>query len=72
MRGESHMWYYPPGSRSQDGDGFTEELINIAAPVVLKLLQSGLCTASSGKFLRVVGEVIADTLKQGLKHKAAP
>ena len=35
MRGGSLKRYYPPAARGQDGDGFTEELIKIAAPVVL-------------------------------------
>ena len=70
MRGGSLRRYYPPAARGQDGDGFTEELIKIAVPVVLESLQSGLRTASSGKSLSVVGDVIGQTLKQGVKRKA--
>ena len=70
MRGGSLTRYYPPAARVQDGDGFTEELIKIAAPLVLESLQSGLRTASSGKSLGVVGDVIGQTLKQGVKRKA--
>ena len=70
MRSGSLTRYYPPAARGQDGDGFTEELIKIAAPVVLESLQSGLRTASSGKFLGVAGDVIEQTLKRGVKRKA--
>ena len=70
MRGGSLTQYYPPAARGQDGDGFTEELIKIAAPVILESLQSGLRTASSGKSLGVVGDVIGQTLKRGVKRKA--
>ena len=38
--------------------------------MVLESLQSGLRMASSGKSLGVVGEVIGQTLKQGVKRKA--
>ena len=70
MRGGSLTRYYPPAARGQDRDGFTEELINIAAPVVLESLQSGLRTASSGKSLVVAGDVIGQTLKRGVNRKA--
>ena len=70
MRGGSLTRYDPPTARGQDGDGFTEELIKIAAPVVLESLQSGLRTASSGKSLGVVGDVIGQTSKRGVKRKA--
>ena len=70
MRGGSLTRYYPPAARGQGGDGFTEELIQIAAPVILESLQSGLRTASSGKSLGVVGDVIGQTLKRGVKRKA--
>ena len=71
MRGGSLTRYYPPAARGQGGDDFTEELIQIAAPVILESLQSGLRTASSGKSLGVVGDVIGQTLKRGVKRKAA-
>ena len=70
MRGGSLTQYYPAAARSQDGDGFTEELIKIVSPVVLELLQLGPRTASSGKSLDVVGDVIGQTLKRGVKPKA--
>ena len=66
MRGGSLTWY-PAAAHGQDGDGFSKELIKIVAPVVLKSLQSGLRTASSGKSLGVVGEV-GQTLKRGVKQ----
>ena len=69
MRGGSLAQYYPATACSQDGDGFTEELIKIASPVVLESLQSGPRTASSGKSLDV-GDVIGQTLKRGVRPKA--
>ena len=58
------MRYYPPVQHRQQGDGLTEQLIHIAAPVVLESVQAGQTAINQGQSWCAAGKAAGHALKR--------
>ena len=67
MRGGSLTRYYPPYLRFQQGSGLTEDMIRIAAPVVMESMRAGQAAVGQGASWQEAGKVVGQALKRGLK-----
>ena len=59
------MRYYPPYLRGQQGEGLTEDMIQIGAPVVLESVRTGQEAAEQG----ALWQAARQALKRGLKRE---
>ena len=69
MRGGSLTRYYPPYLQVQQGSGLTEDMIQIAAPVVMESVRAGQTVVGQGASWQEAGKAAGQTLKRGLKRK---
>ena len=71
MRGGSFTWYYPPVLCRQQGEGLTERLIGIAAPVALESVREGQTAVDQGQSWRATGKAAGRALKCGAQQTDA-
>ena len=71
MRGGSLTCYYPPVLRGQQGDGLTERLIRIVAPVILELVRAGQRAIDQGQSWRAAGKAAGRALKCRAQQSSA-
>ena len=69
MGGGSLTQYYPPYLRGQQGLGLTEDMIRIAALVVLESVRAGYEAAAQGASWQAASQAAVQALKRVLKRK---
>ena len=70
MRGGSLTRYHTPVVTTQEGKGLAEELIKIAAPLIVQQAQAGLQDIQRGRSLADTWSNQGEQLTRGLKRKA--